>query len=167
MAAPSVHPLSNPIAMKLFDKKGIMIIPTPEKAQKPLKETVVIKQSFCPNGHNLVSRRVRFGDHDGILIGVKLGGVSGLLALSPVYGDKSRVSLDIDFAEGDILEMFCPDCHASLPSYSVCSCGGELIVMFTQPKADFMNCIGICNRVGCKHAEIKNEGQLMTLISNE
>jgi hypothetical protein len=154
--------------MKLFDKNGIMIIPVPEKLPPPRKDMIVVKECYCPNGHSLISRQARFNDRDGIVLGVvKKKNVKGRIALSPVYGDKSRVNLDIELVDGELLELVCPHCHIKLPSYAACECGGELVVMFTRPEADFNNCIGICNRVGCKHSEIKNEGQLMTLIRNE
>jgi hypothetical protein len=153
--------------MKLFDKNGIMIIPVPEKHQAASKEIIVIKDCFCPNGHKLVNRRARFGDYDGIIIGVNQYPEKGLIALSPVFGDKSKISIDIDLKEGALLDLVCPVCDVRFPVYSNCECGGEIMVMFTKPEKDFMNCVGICNRVGCKHAEIKNEGQLMTLIQGD
>lgn len=156
-----------PNQMKLFDKKGIMIIPVPEKHQVTTKEIIVIKECFCPNGHRLIHKKARFGDYDGIVIGVNQVSGKGLIALSPVYGDKSRISIDIDLHEGELLNLVCPECNVCLPVYGNCECGGELMVMFMKPEKDFMNCVGICNRVGCKHAEIKNEGQLMTLIQGD
>jgi hypothetical protein len=144
-----------------------MIIPTPEKIKPEQKELIVIRECFCPNGHNLVTSKVKFNDRDGILLTIKRKSKKGKIALSPVYGDKSRISIDVDLKEGDLVQLFCPDCKVKLSTYADCECGGELVVMFTQPAIDYKNCIGICNRVGCRHAEIKNEGQLMTLIKGD
>jgi len=144
-----------------------MIIPAPEKIKPEQKELVVIRDCYCPNGHNLVNSQAKFNDKDGILLTIKKKSKKGKIALSPVYGDKSRISLEIDLKEGDLVQLFCPYCNVKLSSYADCECGGELLVMFTTPVSDYKNCIGICNRVGCKHAEIKNEGQLMTLINRD
>jgi hypothetical protein len=153
--------------MKLFDKNGVMIIPVPEKQASGNHEMLVIKKCYCQNGHSLINNRAKFNSYDGIVIGVKHNGKYGRIALSPIYGDKSRVSLDLELKEGDLLVLVCPECKVKFPVYSACSCGGELLVMFTSQAADFQNCVGVCNRVGCKHSEIKNEGQLMTLITGD
>jgi len=153
--------------MEIEPNKGIEIIPGRENPMPSGNELIVITDCFCPNGHNLVTSRARFGDQNGIIIGVGNPDSMGYIALSPFYGDKSRVSIDYDLTEGELLTLFCPFCRIQLPAYAVCECGGVLVVMFTKPEVDYKNLVGICNRVGCKHAEIKNEGQLMTLISGD
>lgn len=153
--------------MKLFDKHGILIIPVPEKKSTAVREIILVKSCYCQHGHNLVSSQAKFGEHQGIVLGIGRRKKKSLIALSPVYGDKSRISLGEPLKEGEILQLLCPECKAELPSYARCECGGDLIVMFTHPEVDYRNCVGVCNRVGCKHAEIKNEGQLMTLITGE
>jgi len=151
--------------MKLFDKNGILIIPVPEKKTASLRELILVKACYCQHGHNLISPLAWFGEHQGIVLKVGKRKQKSIIALSPVYGDKSRISLGSPLKEGEILLLLCPECNAALPSYARCECGGDLIVMFTHPEIDYNNCVGVCNRVGCKHAEIKNEGQLMTLIT--
>jgi hypothetical protein len=153
--------------MELHVNKSLEIIHAPENLIPTDADVIVIKDCYCPNGHDLVTNRARFGDHNGIMIGVGNPGSMGYIALSPLYGDKSRVCIDYDLKEGELLTLFCPHCKALLPTYAVCECGGVLMVMFTKPEVDYKNLVGICNRVGCKHAEIKNEGQLMALISGE
>ncbi len=149
--------------MKRFNKDGLLIIPAPAKKEPDHGNIIVVKECYCQNGHSMISDRIRFGEYNGLMIKAEKGSTKGFVALSPVYGEKYRVSLDISLAEGELLILSCPECGAELMSYGPCSCGGELVVMFTKPVVDFNYCIGICNRVGCTHAEIKNEGQLMTL----
>jgi len=150
--------------MKIFDNKGLMIIPSPKdpKAEKEA-QAVIIKKCFCSNGHNLVSKQAQFGTHEGIVLEVIMDDKLGILALSPVYGDKSRITLGIILEVGKLVQLVCPVCKVKLPVFSSCDCGGDLLVMFTGALNDFNNCVGVCNRVGCKHAEIKNEGHLITL----
>ncbi|HPT14347.1 MAG TPA: hypothetical protein PK796_06110 [Bacteroidales bacterium] len=149
--------------MKRFDKGGLLIIPVPGKKEQGPEKIIVVKECYCQNGHSMISDRIRFGEYKGLMIAAEKGSAKGFVALSPVYGEKYRVSIDISLTEGELLSLGCPECGAKLLSYGPCSCGGELVVMFTRPVVDFNYCIGICNRVGCTHAEIKNEGQLMTL----
>ena len=154
--------------MKLYDNKGLLIIPSPHdpKAEKEAS-AVVIKKCFCINGHNLVSRQAQFGVNEGIVLDVKMDDKQGVIALSPVYGDKSRITLGIVLEEGKLVQLLCPACKAKLPVFSNCECGGDLLIMFTGDLNDFNNCVGVCNRVGCKHAEIRNEGHLLSLTAPE
>ncbi len=153
--------------MKIFDRSGILFIPRPKTTELgKAKKIMVVKDCFCPNGHSLISSRVRFGSYNGIFLKVRTSNGEGFIALSPVFGDKSRISLDVDLPEGELIEILCPECSAELPVYGKCECGGDLKVTFTRPEVDFNNCVGFCNRVGCRHAEIKNEGQLLAITAS-
>ncbi|MCK4662122.1 MAG: hypothetical protein KAT68_04610 [Bacteroidales bacterium] len=150
--------------MKRFDKDGKMIFPSPKKEDEEKKQDVLlIEECFCPNGHNLISKRVVFNDFNGVLIKIKNNKKEGLIALSPIYGDKSKISIDIDLENGEIYDFYCNECGVKLPVYSQCTCGGDIIAFYSDKSADFTNCIGICNRVGCKHAEIKLDNELLEL----
>lgn len=154
--------------MKVFDGKGMMIFPSSIKKEiRESKKILVVNECFCQNGHNLVSNRAIFNGFNGIMIKVKRGEKEGLVALSPIYGDKSRISLDIDLISNEIYELCCPTCGSILPVYSACTCGGNLIALFTNRKADFANCIGICNRVDCPNAEIRSAGDLLSISTIE
>ena len=123
-------------------------------------DILIIKKCFCINGHNLVSERVSFKGYNGIMIKVRRGKETGYMALSPICGDKSKLTLDISLYEGELLTLSCPVCDVPLPVYAPCDCGGEMITLFEDDKGNFCNCIGICNRVGCSHSEIKNPDEL-------
>ena len=136
----------------------MLIIPKQEKKEQNKEDLMlVIKECYCPNGHNLISNRVKFNGFAGILLKAKKeDGSEGFLALSPIWNDKSRISLDLDLHKGEELELFCPECGAALPVYSKCPlCHGDLVAMFLEPKKDFSNCLSICNVIGCPEAEIK------------
>lgn len=154
--------------MKLFDNKGLMIIPSPKdpNAEKEI-QSVIIKKCFCINGHNLVSKQAQFGNYDGIVLDILMDDKKGLIALSPVFGDKSKITMGIILEDGKQVQLSCPVCGAKLPVFSSCECGGDLVIMFTGTLNDFNNCVGVCNRVGCKHSEIKNEGNLLRLTTPE
>ncbi len=151
--------------MKIFNSKGMLVIPNPVSKESICKSPniVIVKECYCPNGHNLISDQAVFNGFDGIVIRVKKGADEGLVALSPVYGYKSRVSLNVDLNDGEIWDVFCPECHKELPVYSRCDCGGQMVVMFSTPEASFTDCIGICNRIGCGHAGIMQSNELMTM----
>lgn len=143
--------------MKRFDNKGMMLYPMPEHSKKIAsnKSLLVVNECYCHNGHDLLSDRAIFDNFRGIVLKVNQTGEEGLVALSPVYGVKSRVSLDIGLVKDKILEIKCPECDAALPVYTTCSCGGNLVALFLDKKGDFTNCILVCNRVGCFNAQIR------------
>jgi len=152
--------------MSRFTDKGMWRFPLLPRKKKPSEvpdEIMVVKKCFCPNGHNLVSPRVDFKGYSGIMMKVKKNKRYGYLALSPICGDKSKLTLDIDLTEGEILELLCPVCDVPLPVYAPCDCGGDMITLFADDKGNYCNCIGVCNRVGCSHAEIKNPDELFAL----
>ena len=148
--------------MSRFNAKGMWRFPKKRRSDED-DDILVVKKCFCPNGHNLVSSRVEFKGYNGIMIKVTKNGETGFLAVSPLCGDKSKLTLDIDLSDGEILKLLCPVCDVPLPVYAPCDCGGDMITLFADDKGNYCNCIGICNRVGCSHAEIKNPDELFAL----
>jgi len=149
--------------MPRFDQKGMMVFPIPEKikAAGKMENLLVIKQCFCPNGHNLVSEQAVFDTFNGIMVKVKRSGAEGLVALNPVYGLKHRVTIGIKLVKDELLEVLCPECGVAMPVYSACSCGGSLVALFLEPDADFTNSVLICNRVDCHNAQIRLHNEMV------
>jgi hypothetical protein len=149
--------------MPRFDQKGMMIFPVPEKikAAGKMENLLVIRQCFCPNGHNLVSDQAIFDSFNGIILKVRKTGGGGIVALNPVYGLKHRISIGVKLIRDDLLEILCPECGAPLPVYSACSCGGNLVALFLDEKSDFTNSVLICNRVDCHNAQIRLHNEIV------
>lgn len=153
--------------MRRFDDNGLMVFPS--EAMRELRESrhiVVIEACYCPRGHNLINERAKFSDFSGILLRVRHNAMrEGLVALSPIFGDKTRISLGIELQKGMVMKLLCPECGIPLPVYDECSCGADVIALFTRPVPDYGNCVGICNRVGCYNAELKSGNELLSLAS--
>ena len=152
--------------MRRFDSKGKWKIPSTRKPKKKKladEDCIVVNECYCPNGHNLIDPEVSFKNHPGIVIRVKKGSETGSIALSPICGDKAKHAIDIELSEGEILDLLCPVCNIPLPVYAPCDCGGDMITLFADKMGNFCNCIGICNRVGCSHAEIKQGSELFNI----
>lgn len=148
--------------MAMFNLKGMMIFPTPEKIRETgkMKELIVIQQCYCPNGHNLVSNQAIFDNFEGIVLKTKSKNGEGHVALSPVFGIKQRISIGINLIKDELLEISCPECNVTLPVYSACSCGGSLITLFLDQQNDFTNSVLICNKVGCQNAQIRAHNEV-------
>lgn len=155
--------------MRLFDENGLMVFPTDAmRTLQPRSQMVVLQQCYCPRGHNLVNDKAQFNDFDGILLRVRDRDMrEGLVALSPVYGDKSRIALGLHLSKGDTMTLLCPECGVPLPVYDECGCGADVIALFTKPAPDYGNCVGICNRVGCYNAELRSGNELLSVANRE
>ena len=152
--------------MRRFDNKGMMVFPTPLPAEyRESNHVLVVQACYCLHGHNLINPRAQFNDFDGIFLRVRKDEVDGLVALSPVYGDKSRISLGIRLEKGDVFTLLCPECSVTLPVFGQCSCEADLITIFLNTEADFGHCMGLCSRVGCFNAQLKSGDELLTIAS--
>jgi hypothetical protein len=150
--------------MRIYDRRGMLNIPTPQKRLvKSDKSMLLVKECYCQNGHNLIDHRVTFNGYSGICLKTSNGEKEGTVGLSPVYGEKCRIAMDIEFKEGEIYQFYCPHCNIDLPVFSPCHCGADIITLFLNPEADFANCIGICNRVGCANSVVRSRGELLSL----
>ena len=139
-----------------YNKKGMMVFPYHITDEDD--ESILIAEScYCPEGHNLVTSKANFSGFNGILLKVKNEDKtdSGLIALSPICGDQSRITLDIELKEDELYSLYCPECDTKLPVYSDCTCSGSLIALFLTPEKDFTDCICVCNRFGCHKSFVK------------
>lgn len=149
--------------MERFDKKGMMVIPSPIRSIIREKEKVlVVKECYCPKGHSLINPRAIFNGFKGIQLKVRTNDRKGHIVLSPLVGDKSRIALDVDLKSGELLQISCPTCDTPLPVYSPCACDGELIALFTTTEADYSHSVGICTRVDCFNGEIKSGSEMVS-----
>ena len=154
--------------MDRFDKNGMMIIPhiNPPQAEAG-KRLLVVKECFCPNGHSLIDPHTAFNGHPGIMLDVRCGEATGKIALSPIHGQKARISVGILLESGREIELSCPTCHAVLPTHSTCECGSDIVAMFLTDKADFADCIGVCRKVDCYRARVTAGGELLSKFQDE
>lgn len=150
--------------MSIFNKKGMLVFPNPIKHSKICKEEklLVFTECYCPNGHNLVSDNVQFNDFKGILLKIAKDDKKGHVALSPVYGCKSRITVGINLTEGAQYKLSCPECETALSIFSKCHCGGDIFTLFLDKEAKFDSFIGACNRIGCTNAYIQIGKELIT-----
>ena len=150
--------------MGKFDRKGMLLFPNSKKKEESCntENLIVYTDCYCPNGHDLISSKAKFKDFNGIMLKISKADDSGMVALSPIYGCKTRVSIDIDLKEGELYKLHCPECEAKLPFYSKCHCGGNIATLFLNEKGNFNSFIGVCNRIGCTNSYIQNGEELIT-----
>ena len=146
-----------------------MVFPNPlKKAMMCSKEEVVVfKKCYCQNGHKLINKQAMFDDLPGIILKISDEKYEGTVALSPVYGCKTKVSLNINLKKDVLYTLSCPECNEPLPIFSHCHCGGDLVILFLNKKGSYESYLGVCNRIGCQNANIKLGDELFTLARLE
>ncbi len=154
--------------MRRFNSKGMLNIPKPggkkkKKSRLSEEDLIIVEECYCPNGHSLINPEIEFRGYPGILIKVKKDNQIGAIALSPICGDNSKYSIDIELSDGEFLDLLRPECNVPLPLYAPCDCGGNMITLFADKQGNFCDCIGIWNRVGCSHSEIKKGTELFNI----
>ena len=139
-----------------YNKKGMMVFPCPDLDEDD-ENILVVESCYCPEVHNLVTANANFNGFNGIIMKIENEDKtdSGLIAMSPICGDQSKITLDIELKEDELYSLYCPECNTKLPVYSNCTCGGSLIALFLTPEKDFTDCICVCNRNGCHKSFVK------------
>jgi hypothetical protein len=151
--------------MALLKKNTDKADSTKKKSNKKgAEEPRVITECFCHNKHSLIDDLSKFGEYKGISLKLRSSSSEGQLTISPVISDLSRTFFNFDYIDGEIIKICCPTCSEPLPVYDTCTCGADLVAMFTSRKADFSECVGICQRVGCLNAKIMCSESLSRLI---
>lgn len=154
--------------MRIFDRKGMLIIPTPEKKVVNHNgngngKKILIEECFCQNGHNLISNQVMFKGYEGILLKVASRGQEGYLGISPLFRDESHISMGIELISGEIVPHYmCPVCEVDLPVFSVCKCGAGIFTLFLNDQANYSECLGICSRFDCFNSTLISKGELLS-----
>ena len=134
------------------------ILPRQDSGEETLPlakpQQLIVEQCYCPNGHSILSPEHQYSGYPGLLLKLKTDEHQGLLSISPIIGDHARDFYDFVQTRGEVVEICCPVCDKLFPIYNACNCKAHLIALFTSPKIDYADCIGICQRIGCLYSEI-------------
>ncbi|MBI5502310.1 MAG: hypothetical protein HY907_18850 [Deltaproteobacteria bacterium] len=124
---------------------------------------VVVTQAFCPASHNLVGAGpTAFDGYPGIAIWVDDGKTQGLVELSPIHGDRSKVGPE--FAAGTRLRLECPVCRAELAFLAECSCqpGATLRKLYLNERRDEAHVVGLCDIWGCTRSRVIDGSEILS-----
>ncbi len=150
--------------MKNKEQDKIIVYSTTLKSDKLEKSDLrVIEESYCPNGHSLISGYVYFFDYKAIQVRIRYKNKVSDLFISPVIGDKCKVSFDTQLKNDIEYEFLCPECNTGLPVASPCSCGGKLIAVYLDKSLKLSKSVTICNKFGCPHSEVQGIENLKTI----
>ncbi len=160
--------------MEIYDKKGRLIIPEPERLKSlgPTKgviaeeKKVLVEQLYCPAGHALISKHnPKFDGRPGIHILCEGKYFRQSVFLSPFQGD-NRKEFNKDFSKGEVLRIFCPECNAEFPRLAPHDCqeGAMYIALFLDENADLNNAVCVCNVWGCYASFLRLSGDVLSEV---
>ena len=128
---------------------------------------IAVTKLFCPNGHNLIKDEsgARFNGYPGISIMIKGQNEQGIVVVSPIHGDDTRFGAN-DFEPGEVAELSCPECGATLPVIQPCGCvpGAQLVGLFLDDKLEEGNQVAICNSWGCLRSRVTDRFQIISKL---
>jgi NADH:ubiquinone oxidoreductase subunit E len=96
--------------------------------------------------HSLLDPRLVIDGQPSIRVAVSFGSKHGWLALSCLYGSY-KVSSEHEIPMDEVIDMFCPHCHAELIGSGRCrECGAPMVPMIVRGGG----VVQICRRRGCR-----------------
>ena len=160
--------------MSIYDSKGRLIIPEPERlktlgrAKGVLagEKKILIKQIYCPNGHSLISaENVKFDGEAGIHLLCEGKTIRQSVFLSPFQND-ARKEYQKAFEDGEVLRIFCPVCEAEFPKLAPhdCQSGAMYIALFLDKNANLNNSVCVCNVWGCYSSFLRLSGEILSEV---
>jgi len=105
---------------------------------------VEVSCSRC--NHSLMDQGYLVDGHPSIRVTVSFGRKHGWLRLSSLYGSYNNEA-EYKVPEKEVINFFCPHCHAELTGASECAeCGAPMVPMIVRGGG----IVQICSRQGCK-----------------
>jgi len=105
-----------------------------------------VEVSCARCNHSLMDAGHIIDGHPSIRVTVSFGQKHGWLALSSLYGSYKVVS-EYPIPKDEIVQLFCPHCHAELIGGGQCSeCGAPMVPMIVRGGG----VVQICSRRGCR-----------------
>ncbi|MEJ2536232.1 MAG: hypothetical protein P8048_04130 [Calditrichia bacterium] len=163
--------------MKIFNNKGMLLIPDPEKLKNLGKKRgisttgkkIQVTQLYCSEGHTLVNpENPKFDGEPGIHIICEGDTFWQSVYLSPFQGDH-RKKFKNDFKHGQMLRIFCPECWTEFPKIAPhdCKIGAMHVALFLGPDADINNIVCVCNVWGCYSSCLRLSGEVYSEVRHQ
>ena len=119
---------------------------------KRITASLAVKDGRCPRGHSLTTDAVSFDGQRAVTAAIRVGGGrKGEIFLNPFYG-RFEYKCDLDLKKGDVVELACPECDASLTVDTICRLCN--IPMFAVHLPDG-GLVEACPKIGCHNHSLK------------
>jgi hypothetical protein len=143
-----------------FNKKGQLNIPLSGKIILPKRKVakkqsdLVVKEAYCPNGHNLLSdEKIDNQKSQHFIYASRRGNREAEILITSVLGKCSKKYLNGEpFRKGEIIRILCPTCRGELPILVNCECGAPIYLFYIDRRLDHNFGQSLCARIGCVKA---------------
>jgi len=125
---------------------------------------IVVTQAFGPDGDNLVGiSDVTFDGHPAVTLGVRAGGLEGLVHLSPIHGDPRKQAFT-EIADGTRCELFCPVSKKPLARMGDVEDGTDAAyyALYLTPKLSAGSAVMVSDVWGHYHSRIVDDMELIS-----
>ncbi|MBI2372447.1 MAG: hypothetical protein HYV07_00475 [Deltaproteobacteria bacterium] len=127
-------------------------------------DTIWIPEAYCSEGHALMRDDVRIDGRRAIHLLARRAGSDGPLGdlfLSPALNDPRK--LGVRLLEGEVTELHCPTCQASLRQLTPCTCrvGAYVRAIYLTPDPNELGAVGVCETWGCPRFFVTEGGELL------
>jgi hypothetical protein len=80
------------------------------------KHPLYVQHPTCSKGHSLSCETVKIHDYPSIKVKARYNDNEGFIYIDPIYGSFDNIIEGMHVPEGELLELFCPECGESLTS---------------------------------------------------
>jgi len=112
-----------------------------------------IEHPTCSKGHSLRCDKVKIHNYPSIKVKAKVNDERGFIYIDPIYGSFDNIIEGLNFPEGSVAELFCPECEESLadPSDSCKICSSPMFIFHLPNKSIVEGCL----KMGCMFHQLK------------
>ncbi|MEZ4526931.1 MAG: hypothetical protein R2941_13525 [Desulfobacterales bacterium] len=108
----------------------------------------------CPScGKSLMNSEIQIDDLPSIGIAAKVGGKSGRVYLSQIYGSYNKKFEGVEDIPESVVDCSCPRCRKPFPIQKVCECNAPVATL----NLEIGGTVNFCTRNGCSHHSVEFE----------
>jgi len=128
-----------------------------ESAFNPDKRRYVMTNQIkvavnCPScGKSLMNSEIQIDNLPSIGIDAKVGGKTGKIYLSQIYGSYNKQFEGVEDIPETIVDFICPECREPLPIQKVCNCNAPVAAL----NLEIGGMVNFCTRNGCSHHSVE------------
>jgi hypothetical protein len=117
------------------------------------KHQLHVNHPTCSNGHSLKCEDVKIHDYPSIKVKAKYKDNNGFIYIDPIYGSFDNIIEGMHVPEGEVIELFCPECNEKLIAPAdTCQVCLSPMFMFHLPNNGI---IEGCMQKGCMFHKLK------------
>ena len=110
---------------------------------------VAVKCPACRD--SLMNSEIRIDDLPSIAIAAKIGGKSGMVHLSQIYGSYNKQFEGVEDIPESIADFSCPKCGKLFPVQKVCECNAPVATLLLEIGGE----VNFCTRNGCRFHSVE------------